>query len=175
MLKKASSKIRHALIFNSLSLYKQYIVKNRNINEYFVSYIDEWPVEALVGISGRIEEIDMELSAEVYTQTNKIILSEEESSISLKKFKKYLDVYHRMYTRRFTFLNEKIDFYTKIYSKFNEACNLIREWERQVDFFKFKIKSTIEQLDNELTFNRKESLTFGNFYQQIEKEEEIRD
>ena len=54
LLKKASSKIRHALIFNSLTLYKQYILKNRGINEYFVSYIDKWPVEALVGISGRV-------------------------------------------------------------------------------------------------------------------------
>ena len=81
--------------------------------------------------------------AEVYTETNKIILEKEESSISLKKFKKYLTVYHKMYGTRLNILKEKIEFYTKIYSKFHEACEMIREWERQVDFFKFKIKSTI--------------------------------
>ena len=34
-------------------------MRNREINEYFASYIDELPVEALVGISGRVEEVDM--------------------------------------------------------------------------------------------------------------------
>lgn len=34
-------------------MYRQYQDKYRNISEYFVTYIHEWPVEALVGISGQ--------------------------------------------------------------------------------------------------------------------------
>ena len=48
---------------------------------------------------------------------------------------------------------------------------MIREWEKKADFFKFKIKTTIEQLDRELTSNRSESLTFGAIYSEKEKEQ----
>ena len=78
----------------------------------------------------------MEVFAEVYNITNQIILTSNENSISIKRFQKYLKVYQEIYQKRFHSLTSKVEFYTKIYSKFNEACNMIREWEVKVDFYR---------------------------------------
>ena len=41
-----------------------------------------------------------------------------------------------MYMSRHQDLVSRIDFYTKIYSKFHEACALIKEWENRVDILR---------------------------------------
>ena len=101
--------MKNVIILDNLVKYKQVISQFREINRYFVCYIDEWPIEALLTISGTHlknsaftsfkgsseEEVNKNFEvnkvlAEVYTSTNRITQSHEDSSISIKKFQEFV-------------------------------------------------------------------------------------
>ena len=117
VLQKVLSRLKSVIIFDNLVKYKEAVNRIRDLSRYFVCYIDEWPAEALLNISGinvpqnstqlskksdkPSSELDLsKLLAEVFTSTNRTMLSYDQPSISIKKFKFYLNIYETLYKIR---------------------------------------------------------------------------
>lgn len=52
VLQKVLSRLKSVIIFDNLVKYKEAVNRIRDLSRYFVCYIDEWPAEALLNISG---------------------------------------------------------------------------------------------------------------------------
>ena len=52
VLQKVLSRLKSVIIFDNLVKYKEAVNRIRDLSRYFVCYINEWPAEALLNISG---------------------------------------------------------------------------------------------------------------------------
>jgi hypothetical protein len=193
VLRKVREKLSSVVILDTLPKYKEALNKYRELSRYYVCYIDEWPAEALLNISGvnissskmrevlasdkedkKYTEVDLpKLIAEVFVTANKVMQSSEESSISIKRFKSFIKIFERMHETRNNCIASKLEFYTNVYTKFHDACILIVEWEKRVDVLKVELEEAITRLDEELRANRQETSTFAELYAKREEEEQL--
>lgn len=44
--------LKSVIVFDTIAKYKEAVNRIRELSRYFVCYIDEWPAEALLNISG---------------------------------------------------------------------------------------------------------------------------